>query len=56
MREVEDEPMCVDHTYPDKEILLMRIAEMANLKHCEVCVDDAMIREATAKGMLCSPS
>ena len=29
MREVEDQPMCVDHTYPDKEILLMRIAEMA---------------------------
>ncbi len=30
MREVEDQPMCVNHTYPDKEILLMPIAEEAN--------------------------
>ncbi len=30
MREVEDQPMCVNHTYPKKEILLMQIAEEAN--------------------------
>jgi hypothetical protein len=30
MREVEDQPMCVNHIYPDKEILLMQIAEEAN--------------------------
>jgi hypothetical protein len=39
MREVEDQSMCVNHTYPYKEILLMRIVEEANQKHCEVSID-----------------
>ena len=36
MSAVESQPMCVDHTYPSKEVLLLRIAEEANLHNVEV--------------------
>ena len=36
MSAVESQPMCVDHTYPSKEVLLLRIAEEANLHNIEV--------------------
>ncbi len=36
MSAVEAEPMCVGHNYPSKEILLLRIAEEANLHNVEV--------------------
>jgi hypothetical protein len=50
MWEVEDQPMCVNHTYPDKEILLIRIAEEANLKHCEVSIDRSDNHRVHANG------
>lgn len=36
MADVEAQPMCVDHNYPTKEVLLLRIAEEANLYNVEV--------------------
>jgi hypothetical protein len=36
MSAVEAQPMCVDHNYPSKEVLLLRIAEEANLHNIEV--------------------
>ena len=36
MSAVEAQPMCVDHNYPSKEVLLVRIAEEANLYNVEV--------------------
>jgi len=36
MADVEAQPMCVDHNYPSKEVLLVRIAEEANLYNVEV--------------------
>jgi hypothetical protein len=36
MSDVEAQPMCVDHNYPSKEVLLLRIAEEANLYNVEV--------------------
>ena len=36
MSAVEAEPMCVGHNYPSKEVLLLRIAEEANLHNIEV--------------------
>ena len=36
MVDVEAQPMCVDHNYPTKEVLLLRIAEEANLYNVEV--------------------
>ncbi len=36
MWEVKEQPMCVNHTYPSKEILLMQIAEEAKRKHYQV--------------------
>jgi hypothetical protein len=32
MSDVEARPMCVGHNYPSKEVLLLRIAEEANLQ------------------------
>ena len=34
MKEVEDSPLAVGHTFPSKEILLIRTAEEANLSRC----------------------
>ncbi len=36
MSAVEAEPMCVGHSYPSKEVLLLHIAEEANLHNIEV--------------------
>ncbi len=36
MTALEAEPMCVGHNYPSKEILLLHIAEEANLRNVEV--------------------
>jgi hypothetical protein len=36
MSEVESSPLLVDHTFPLKELLLLRIAEEANFSGCQV--------------------
>ena len=36
MTEVQTSPLLVDHTFPDKELLLLRIGEEANLSGCRV--------------------
>mgnify|MGYP006153922695 CR=1 FL=1 len=36
MTEVQTSPLLVDHTFPDKELLLLRIAEEVNLSGCWV--------------------
>jgi hypothetical protein len=36
MTEVQASPLLVGHTFPDKELLLLRIAEEANLSGCQV--------------------
>ena len=50
MREVKDQPMCVNHTYPDKEILPMQIAEEANQKHREVSINRSDNHHVHANG------
>jgi hypothetical protein len=36
MTEVQTSPLLVDHTFPDKELLLLRIGEEANISGCRV--------------------
>jgi hypothetical protein len=36
MAEVESSPLMLDHTFPTKEVLLLRITEEANLNGCHV--------------------
>ncbi len=36
MAEVESSPLMLDHTFPTKELLLLRITEEANLNGCHV--------------------
>jgi hypothetical protein len=36
MAEVESSPLMLDHTFPTKEVLLLRITEGANLNSCHV--------------------
>ena len=36
MTEVESSPLMLDHTFPTKEVLLLRITEEANLSGCHV--------------------
>jgi hypothetical protein len=36
MTEVQASPLLVGHTFPDKELLLLRMAEEANLSGCRV--------------------
>ena len=38
MTSVESDPLLVDHTFPSKEILFIRIAEEANLSEINVSV------------------
>ena len=50
MTTVEEAPICVGHNYPTKEILMMRIAEEANLKNCEVAIGRSDARRLHVKG------
>jgi hypothetical protein len=36
MTDVESSPLMLDHTFPTKEVLLLRITEEANLSGCHV--------------------
>jgi hypothetical protein len=44
------EPMCVGHNYPSKEILLLRIAEEANLHNVEVAIFRSCLKRVYVNG------
>jgi hypothetical protein len=50
MSQVEDSPMKVGHTYPTKEIVLIRIAEEANLSGCMIKIARSCSQRVIASG------
>ena len=50
MSQVEDSPMKVGHTYPTKEMVLIRIAEEANLSGCMITISRSCSKRIFASG------
>jgi len=50
MSQVEKSPMKVDHTYPNKELVLIRIAEEANLSGCMISICRSFSQRVIATG------
>jgi hypothetical protein len=50
MSQVEDLPMKVGHTYPTKEMVLIRIAEEANLSGCMITISRSCSKRIFANG------
>jgi len=50
MSQVEESPMKVGHTYPTKEIVLIRIAEEANLSGCMITISRSCSKRIFASG------
>ena len=50
MTQVEDSPMKVGHTYPTKEMVLIRIAEEANLSGCMITISRSCSKRIFASG------
>ena len=48
--QVEETPMMVGHTYPTKEIVLLRIAEEANVSGCMISIVRSDSKRVTATG------
>ena len=52
MSQVEESPMKVGHTYPNKEIALIRIAEEANLSGCMITIGRSCTKRVMARSDL----
>jgi hypothetical protein len=52
MSNVADSPMAIDHTYPSKEVALIRIAEEANYSGCQVTIGRSDLMRVQAYGRM----
>ncbi len=50
MTQVEESPMKVGHNYPNKELVLLRIAEEANLSGCMISIGRSCTKRVIATG------